>query len=548
MPDNISLVNPREVARRFLKLVRGGAPVFFLGLGAVPVYSIVKARAEERNISFSQAAREVGLDLGEEELKSLAADVGVDLAVSLTPVGVLKKAWDVLGNIDDIVALTQLYGEAYPDNQVIQEMAELARTVEGSDAFQAYSYARDALTGAVGGALDRILGTGEDDEETAAAVAELRTSLQDGGAVLQAANSGATQAELAESLSADVRRRMAERRSLFGAETVATADAPLSAPRPDTGLLSPESSPGDGVLREGQRMPLEDVPKLPGSAAILPPEFVREGGAAAGSPAVGAEEGETRALGAAQEGVPVPRPKPGEEPAVPGAGTGNPKVAQRPARKTSYDTYRKLGRTPEEEKAAIADYKAIFRKSYLDVGGDEDLADLVAAERFKLDWGLSEFAPDAEGTVMKHPAEKVYPDLEKDGHSYVRKEVKTLLDKQGVKAAKWYLSPNGKTGSDHGRAPMDETGYGPRMSLIVEDEAGSRMEVTDSFQADMAGARQRFLTARLKKDREEAKRYGIKVPPPGTNGPPVKLAMPTMMSARAQPPVPRTKPESGPRA
>ncbi|MDN3720136.1 hypothetical protein QW131_15365 [Roseibium salinum] len=211
----------------------------------MPVFSMVKARAEERSIPFAQAARELGLDFSEDDLKGLAADVGVDLAVSLTPVGVVKKAWDVLGNIDDIVAVTQLYGEAYPDNPVIQELAELATTVEGSETFKAYVYGRDALTGAVGGVIDGMLGDSGDEEETAEALAHLRASLQEGGAAQQAANSGATQAELAETLTFDLRQRMAAQQSLFAAEPTATADAPLTAPRPDAAALS-----GDTVLSD----------------------------------------------------------------------------------------------------------------------------------------------------------------------------------------------------------------------------------------------------------------------------------------------------------
>ncbi len=75
------------------------------------IFNKVQARADERNIPFAQAARELGLEFTEDDLKSMAAEAGLDLAVSLTPVGPLKKAWDVLGNLDDIIALTQLYGE-----------------------------------------------------------------------------------------------------------------------------------------------------------------------------------------------------------------------------------------------------------------------------------------------------------------------------------------------------------------------------------------------------------------------------------------------------
>jgi len=121
-----SLQEGPSIGRRFMNMLRKGAPVVLLGLAIPPVFSAVRARAEERNIPFDQAARELGLEFGEEELKDLAAEAGVDLAITFTPIGPLKKAWDVLGNIDDIVSLMQLYGDAYPDNEAIQQMAALA--------------------------------------------------------------------------------------------------------------------------------------------------------------------------------------------------------------------------------------------------------------------------------------------------------------------------------------------------------------------------------------------------------------------------------------
>ncbi|WP_425595958.1 integrase core domain-containing protein [Roseibium album] len=150
-----SLQKEPKIGHRFMTMLRRGAPIVMLSLAIPPIFSAVRARAEERNIPFDQAARELGLELGEEELKDLAAEAGVDLAVTFTPIGPLKKAWDVLGNIDDVVSLMQLYGAAYPDNEVIQQMAALADDVADSTALAAYVEGRDALTGAVGGVLEQ---------------------------------------------------------------------------------------------------------------------------------------------------------------------------------------------------------------------------------------------------------------------------------------------------------------------------------------------------------------------------------------------------------
>jgi len=158
------------------------------------------------------------------------------------------------------------------------------------------------------------------------------------------------------------------------------------------------------------------------------------------------------------------------------------------SRESSFDKYRQLGRSPEEEASALADYGALYRQSFLDMNGDAEAAALLAAERFALNWGLSDFAAEAEGTVLKHPLEKVYPAFEATGHDYVREDVETQLASLGLQAVRWYLSPNDKTGSDWRRGGIDEQGFGPRMTLSYETESGEHHLVSDSFQADIKRA------------------------------------------------------------
>ncbi|MET1411650.1 hypothetical protein ABVF61_05250 [Roseibium sp. HPY-6] len=424
-----------------------------------PVFSAVRARAEERNIPFDQAARELGLEFGEEEFKDLAAEAGIDLAITLTPIGPLKKAWDVLGNIDDIVSLMQLYGEAYPDNEVIQQMAALADDVAGSAALAAYVEGRDALTGAVGGAIDWVFGSTESQEEAAEAIGKVRGAIRDGGEELgEAVVNGMTPEEIAK---------------LLIRQAGKSAPVPLAAPD----LRNPDLSPGRAL--EGEA-PLSNVDRFPGSDEILPPSLLPEPRAGAGQ--------EVRA--------PVERAaEPGED---------------RFARKTSYDTYRKLGRTPEEQQEALEHYEDLRRESYIDTGNIH-MAEVLAGELFKLRWDRSAFATD-DGTVMKYPVEKAYIDPEKDGHGYVRADVEALLASEGIRARKWYLEPNGKTGRDLAWGSMDRDGYGPRMTLSYDDEAGRRHVLTEAFQAHVNGARQRQQAAREKADRELAKAYGLEWP------------------------------------
>ncbi|MCK7613598.1 hypothetical protein [Roseibium sediminicola] len=134
-------------------------------------------------------------------------------------------------------------------------------------------------------------------------------------------------------------------------------------------------------------------------------------------------------------------------------------------RTSSFDRYRQLGRSLEEEASALADYSTLYRESFVDMNGDPDAAGLLAIDRFARDWGLSSHTPDAEGTVLKFPLENVYPALRETGHDYVREDAEAQLERQGIGAVRWYLSPNDKTGSDWRRGGVDEQGLGPRMTL-----------------------------------------------------------------------------------
>ncbi len=495
-----------KIGKRFRRLYRTGAPVLVLGIAAVPVLSTIQAHAEEKNITFAQAVGELELGISEEQLTSLAADVGIDVAVSLTPIGALKKAWDVLGNIDDIIAVTELYGAAYRDNQVIQEMAGVARAVKGSAAFNAYVEGRDALTGAVGGAIDWITGSGESEEEIAASLGNLQTVLDASEEEIgEAMRSGASQEELSRTLMQNTeawrRKKEAGEQVLLDSQPVENVDE-LVHPRQAGADLSPHLQ-----MPAGTKQPAQEMPLLSGAARILPSGL---------SPTPGAEieppgEGSVQPQGDGSQG-------PGSEDPL--------------TRKTSYDAVKKLGATPEEEAQAVAEFNALLEQSYVDMLGDEEASDALAVSRFSRAWGPSAMAPYEAGTIIKHSAEKTYPDHEKDGHGYVRREAEAMLAQRGQNADAWYLVPNEKTGADKAKGQTDQDGYGPRMTLLYDDEAGARHVLTDSFQAHVGGAFQRRGQAQRTRDLETAQRFGIEVPSS------------VLEATAARPPVPRAKPEA----
>ena len=161
------------------------------------------------------------------------------------------------------------------------------------------------------------------------------------------------------------------------------------------------------------------------------------------------------------------------------------------ARKTSYDTYKRLGSTPEEEAQGLDEYRSLLRESYVEMNGHQEAAKMLAARKFARIWGLTDFAPVGAGTVVRYPVETAYADLEKNGHAYVRQDVEALFESEGIVPAKWYLSPNEKTARDRRLGPTDSEGYGPRMTLAYDDATGVRHTMTTDFQANVGRVKQR---------------------------------------------------------
>ncbi|CTQ53107.1 hypothetical protein LP7551_01628 [Roseibium album] len=466
-------------ARRLFDL---GTPVIITGATAVALLELISQEAKESGISYPEAAQALGLDFTEERLKGFASEAGIDLAITLTPIGPLKKAWDILGNADDIVAVTQLYGAAYPENETIQQLAGIADAVESSPAFGVYVEGRDALTGAVGSVIDGLFGSSPDEDQLARSLGNVRQALvTGGGAVEKAVMAGASQEEMADVLKSEVN------------EISASGEVLSNVPVAQSNLLSPET-----ILAGDEKVPLSGAAQIPGSQPILPPAFETEQGHVNGSAA------------SAVKSDPFQR-------------------------KTSYERYQSFGFRPEEKAQALDEHKELLRKSYLDMNGHEEAAEMLAVERFLRKWGPSAFAPDADGIVMKYPVEKVYPGLENSGHGYVRDDVEEFLAGQGIKAGRWYLSPNEKTGQDWGLGWTDEEGYGPRMTLAYEDAAGRRHQVTDRFQANVrrASLRQSEKPAKGVQGREAQGGAARQDPAENT---PQKLTVP----------VPRQKPEIRP--
>ncbi|WP_281927327.1 hypothetical protein [Roseibium album] len=87
---------------------------------------------------------------------------------------------------------------------------------------------------------------------------------------------------------------------------------------------------------------------------------------------------------------------------------------------------------------------------------------------------------------------------------------------------------NRRTGSDWLQGGYDEDGYGPRMTLSYDDEAGERRVVTESFQANVDRAWQRSRMTHMARLWKKAEEFG--------------LTHPKQSEAEAKPMVPETDP------
>ena len=300
----------------------------------------------------------------------------------------------------------------------------------------------------------------------------------------------------------------------------------VTVPKADQ-LSSETALPGDGAA------PMSGVPTLSGAQPILPSSF---------------EAGLEPDLEPGLDPASGPETAPAAAGQIPDRATASGLEADsdRFLRKTSYRTFRKIGRTPEEEQQGNDELWEEFEQGYLEMNGHEKAAELLAARRFSRRWALSDYAEDADGLMLKYPVERVYPNIEEIGYGYVDEDVKAALSRQGIRAKKWYLTPNDKTGGDWEQGWMDEDGYGPRMTLAYDDEVGQRHRLSDSYQVNVRGAAIKLKQQQLKAERMKAGQTG----PGPASGPrvdiPKKAPVPLQAPTTAQTPVSKPKPDVRP--
>lgn len=128
------------------KAALGTAPALLLAAWGAGLYLLAAQHAEAHEISVGEALLKLGADVSEEQLHTIAAEAGIDLAASalLGPLGAAKKTWDILSSTDDAIGTVKIYDHLYPDNPAVSAVSDLAYAIEASDSYQIYKEARDA--------------------------------------------------------------------------------------------------------------------------------------------------------------------------------------------------------------------------------------------------------------------------------------------------------------------------------------------------------------------------------------------------------------------
>ncbi len=130
------------------RLTGGVASVFVLAATAyvtnvlITQHAEAKGVAEGREVSWTEAASDLGLEIDQAFLTGIAGDVAQDLAIStvLGPVVWAKRAYELMQSGEDATTLVRLMRAAYPDSAVVQALDGLVDRIEtsgGGDFFSA---------------------------------------------------------------------------------------------------------------------------------------------------------------------------------------------------------------------------------------------------------------------------------------------------------------------------------------------------------------------------------------------------------------------------
>lgn len=110
-----------------------------------------------------------------------------------------------------------------------------------------------------------------------------------------------------------------------------------------------------------------------------------------------------------------------------------------------------VGETDAARAAIVSDYKDLMTEAIVEAGGDMDLAEKLAADRFSRVYNVSKLNLAGEGVVVKYPPEVAYPAGADGTHEYIRNQALQALSEdgyEGVDEIALEVDPDGMTEAD----------------------------------------------------------------------------------------------------
>lgn len=104
-----------------------------------------------------------------------------------------------------------------------------------------------------------------------------------------------------------------------------------------------------------------------------------------------------------------------------------------------------LGENPKAAAAMVADYRDMYEESVVEAGGDLDLADDLATQKFKRLYAVSEMTT-GEGVITKLPPEITYPPLPDGSRMYLKNQAIEALKAEGIDATDVFFESYEETG------------------------------------------------------------------------------------------------------
>lgn len=140
----------------------------------------------------------------------------------------------------------------------------------------------------------------------------------------------------------------------------------------------------------------------------------------------------------------------------------------------------RLGETPLQTAAAVAEFREILEQSLVDANGDQEMAETMAQDRFRRRYGVSSYSLSSggRGVVTRLPPEVTYPAGVDGTHDYLGQQAIAALAAEEVEADQVFFQSDNTTAADV------RAGRPPRYLLYYKDAEGMLQQFQYRFTAE----------------------------------------------------------------